>query len=228
MIPFFSPKQRARLREEHGFTLIESLLVVAMSALLGTAIVGTVMASLNVMSQVELNAADGGKNQKAYTDFAWHARNMDRLAAATSTAAAFTYRALNSCQMHVYSLESDPRHVNRVQLRHQITSVDLTGLSSCDSVYNLLISGTVSPQVDRIEANDLNPQSSFAWLNTAGGTEPRPGNATYDSGHTIPTCQLSAVSMTLYTHYYSKDTQVPDQPENVTVALLANARGTTC
>jgi Tfp pilus assembly protein PilE len=213
---------------EAGFTLIEVLLVVAMSTLLGIAITASIMGSMTFFSQVQVNAVQSAKNEKIFTEFETRARAMDTLQSATSSSLGFIYRDTTACQYHVYTLETDPDHNGRERLRHTITSVTVNGLITCDSVNGLLTGGTLSPQANRIEASDLGAASTFSYIDGGGQTTYRPGDANYNASVALPLCQVAGVNLTIYTRFTTRNSTEPDLVENVTVGILNNVRGLNC
>jgi type II secretory pathway pseudopilin PulG len=223
------PLRKTVAPSDAGFTLVEVLLVVAMSTLLGLAIATSVMGSVAFFSQVQVNAVESARDEKIITEFQQRVRNMDTLQAASSTSLSFIYRDTSSCQLHVYSLESDTVHSGRLQLRHTITSVTVNGLLTCDSVTSRLTGGTLSPQTNRVEVNDLGPTSAFSYLDNGGQTTYRAGDTNYNAAVALPTCQIAGVNLTLYTRFNTRSQTEPDLVESTTVGILENVRGlTTC
>jgi prepilin-type N-terminal cleavage/methylation domain-containing protein len=215
-------------RSDAGFTLIEVLMVVAMSALLGIAITASIMGSMTFFSQVQVNAVQSAKNAKVFTELEQKIRGMDTLQSATSSSLGFIYRDTSTCQYHVYTLETDTNHNGRLRLRHTITSESVSGLLTCDSVSAALTGGTITPQVDRVEASDLGSTSAFKYNDGGGQTTFRLGDLGYNAATVLPLCQIAGVNLTLYTRFTTRNSTEPDLVENVTVSILNNVRGLNC
>lgn len=215
------------LQDPKGFSMIEVLGAIAITMLLASTLTLVVASTTQMLAEVEQQSLQGLKNQQVLSDFTTNSREAINIVSATTTELKYTVRAQNTCELHHYQFLADPSNSGQMLLNRKITAVSIAAGIPCSSVEGPLISGTIAPQTNRVEINNLNSGSKFAFYSKTGQKALVSGDVGYDSAKAPVLCQLGSVAMTLDTKVTNRN-KTKNSVEVVRAAFRNNTRGLSC
>lgn len=222
------PQKRRRHPSDGGFTLVEMLVAMSISLVLGISIVTVIMSSMNIMGVSQAVAVADAKTQAVLNSFGSTVRDADSIKSISKDSLVVNYRTSNRCERHTWTFTGDPDNEGRVQLVHTVLALTLPGTLACASVDPSLSSGQLAPQTDRIELNNLGAGSRFGIFDAANKQVKVLGDEGFNAESMIPLCQISSVSILLQTPNMRAQGNNYTNDQKTQVGVRNNARGLTC
>lgn len=226
-VPIALPHHRRRTASDAGFTLIEVLVAMSMSLIIGMSVVTIVIASMNILGVSQAVSVADAKTQAVLNSFGTTVREADSIKSVSKDSLVVNYRTENRCERHTWTFTGDPEHAGRMQLSHTILALTLPGTLVCAAVDPSLSSGTIAPQTSRVEITNLGAGSRFTYFDSASKKTSVLGDEGFNATQALPLCQIASVSILLQTpNIRAGGSYTNDQITQV--AVRNNARGLSC
>lgn len=213
----FLANAQAKVKNESGFSLVETLVAMSISLILAGAITTVVIGSTTMIGAQQIDAVRNAEVNAVLYSFGNVIRDADTIkSGATGTSIIANLRTGNRCERHEYRLVADTKHSGRYALEHEVTAIVLPGNLSCKAVDKTLSSGSIEAQTKRTlasvetcespegvnakrcgpELDNLGVGSRIIYYNTQGRIAPRLGDVGYLNG-IIPECKIGSVALVL-------------------------------
>jgi prepilin-type N-terminal cleavage/methylation domain-containing protein len=218
-------KRNASQSRDRGFSLIEMVVALSLSTILGISVTSIVVWTVNLTARSQANAIISGQSEKVLTGFETTVRDSDQIISATRTQLVYIFQRLNFCEEHTYTFVT----VSGVtSLTHIVRSAALTAGNYCSDITPTLLAGTVGTQTTKLEATNLDATSGFTYYSAEGQRTFVSGETDYSLSTVVPPCLLGSVTMTLITATQNNDRSSAAKTETVTAGIRTNTFGLTC
>lgn len=210
-----------------GFTIIELVAAVAITTLLGIAIISVIIGVLDSNGKTQINAATTVKAQHALTNFEQNVKQAEEIVSASKHSVQFFYRANNRCEFHTYQFAPDQNLPQKLSLVHTIRSGFVPGTVDCSALSDSILSRSIGVLTERIELENLGAGSRFFYYGDNSAQIPRPGDADFRIRDQVNPCQITAIQIMTRTTAIAGDSTYENE-DSVWSSIQANAKGVSC
>lgn len=208
-----------------GFSMIELVVALMMSSVLGLAAVGIVIWTINIAARTQANQVQSAQSAQILSNFENTVRDSDSIVNATATSFSYIFQRFSNCEYHTYTFVTAGSTVN---LSHTVDAVALSPGQYCLNVSAGLIAGTIGSVTSSTDATGLDPASAFQYFSLDGQRSYRSGEAGYNASAVISLCQIGSVTMNLVTSQQNIARASIAKTETVTAGVRSNSFGLTC
>lgn len=216
-----------RVAAQQGFTIVELVAALAITSLLGIAIISVIIGVLESNGKTQINAATTVRAQHVLTSFETDIKQAEEVIAADRHSVMFFYRANNRCELHTYKLVPDPQTEDKIALFHSIRSGFVPGTVDCSTLKTNILTSETPALTERIELRNLGLGTRFYYFAENGDFAPRPGDPEFRISDQISSCRISAVQLVLQTTALSGDTTVSNE-NTIKTSIQSGAKGVAC
>lgn len=213
--------------DSSGFTVTETLVAAVIAVILSAAVTSIVVASLNMVGRAQVNAVVGANTQEALVNFENLLRDANRLDSMSTTMVSFTYQRENACELHTYTLESDPDKADALRLKHEIRAGILRSGTSCTDIQEALVAGRIGEPETSFDAHGLGAASKFTFYSDNGVQVMVPGDIDWSAENSTPTCKIGSIALSVVKDIDPLGAQ-STTTESIRAAIRSNALGFTC
>jgi len=218
---------RKQAKSESGFTMIELVAALSITALLGIAIVTVIIGVLETNGKTQINAATTVKAQHVLTSFETDIKQAEEILAADKHSVIFFYRADNRCELHKYQFVPDAETENKLALFHTIKSGFVPGTVDCATLKDNILTSDSTALTEQTEIRNLSPDSRLYYFSETGDFAPRPGDPEFRLDDQIAPCKLSAVQLVLFTTAIAGDSTYQNE-NTIKTSIQSGAKGVAC
>jgi type II secretory pathway pseudopilin PulG len=216
-----------RFSQQQGFTIIELVAALAITALLGIAIVSVIIGVLESNGKTQINAATTVRAQHVLTAFETDIKQAEEIVAADKHSVMFFYRADNRCELHLYKFIPDDQTENKLALFHTIRSGFVPGTVDCSTLKTNILTSDTPALTEQVELRNIGLNSRFYYFAENGDFAPRPGDPEFRLVDQISPCRISAVQMVLQTTAIAGDSTVLNE-NTIKTSVQSGAKGVAC
>lgn len=221
---------KKRLRhhgQEQGFTIVELVAALAITALLGIAIISVIIGVLESTGKTQINAAMTVRAQHVLTSFETDIKQAEEIVAADRHSLMFFYRANNRCELHLYKFVPDDETENKLALFHSVRSGFVPGTVDCSTLKTNILTSDTPALTEQVELKNLGLGSRFYYFAENGDFAPRPGDPEFRLADQISPCRVSAVQIVMETTAIAGDTTVLNE-NTMKSSVQSGAKGVAC
>lgn len=221
-------RQAHRLRNrQNGFTLIEVVAALAITTVLGIAVVTVIIGVLESNGKTQINAATTVKAQHVLMAFERNTKQAEELVSASKHGIQFFYRADNRCELHTYQFVPDAETPKKLSLYHSVRSGFVPGTVDCSTLKDNILANSAGALTERTELTNIGPGSRFIFYAENGDSTPRPGYAEFRLADQVPPCKIAAIEIVLETTSLSGDTTYLNE-DSIKTSIQSGAKGVAC
>lgn len=213
--------------QQSGFTIIELVAALAITALLGIAVVTVIIGVLETNGKTQINAATTVKAQHVLIAFERNAKQAEELISASKQGMQFFYRADNRCELHTYQFVPDPENARKLALFHSIRSGFVPGTVDCSMLKDNILTSGEGAVTNRVELSSLGTNSRFVYYAENGDVAPRPGYAEFQINDQVASCKIAAVEIILETTSIAGDSTYINE-DSIKTSIQSGAKGVAC
>jgi len=208
-----------------GYSLVEIIVAMSMSATLGIAASAVVIWGINISARTQANISLSAQTEIILNNFESTLRDSDTITSAMGTQMSYTFQRNNNCELHTYAFST----TNGVtSLIHTVRAGTLPNGNYCSDIQASLVAGTTGNQTSQTEANNLGATSGFNYWSSDGQRSLLSGETGYDVTKAIALCRIGAVTINLITSPQKLDKSSTSKTETITTDVRANNYGLTC
>ena len=212
-------------RGDSGYSMVEIIVAVSMSATLGIAASAVVMWGLNVSARTQANISLSAQTERILGKFEASLRDSDVIVSATATQIVYTFQRNNNCELHTYAFST----TNGItSLTHTVRAGTLSTGNYCSNIQASLVAGTTGNLSSVVEATNLGSTSGFNYWSSDGQRSLMSGEAGYDPTTALAVCRIGAVTINIVTANQKFDRTTTAKTETLTTGIRANNYGLTC
>lgn len=223
----FSLARRWASQRESGYSIVEVVVAISMSATLGLAASATIMWGLNVGAKTQANISLSSKTARILDKFEASVKDSDAIISATGTQVKYTFQRGVNCELHTYNFDTSN---GRTSLIHTVRSAALRGGNYCSNVQAALVAGTIGNQTSLTEVDNLGSASGFNYFSADGKRSLMPGEPGYDASTALALCRIGSITIVIYNkeQLLSQASSARNKAESLTTGLRSNNYGLTC
>ena len=217
--------QLRKSRKNSGFSLIELVVALMMSSVLGLAATGVVIWTINIAARTQANQVQSAQSAQILSNFENTVRDSDSIVSATATTFSYIFQRFGSCEYHTYTFVTSGSTFN---LSHTVQAVTLSAGQLCLNATSGLIAGTIGSSTTSTDAVSLDPTSGFQYFSLDGQRSYRSGEIGYVASSALAVCQIGSATINLVTSQQNIARASVAKTETVTAGIRANSFGLTC
>lgn len=219
--------KRAIHNDQKGFTVIELVAALAITSLLGIAVVTVIIGVLESNGKTQINAATTVQAQHVLMAFERNAKQAEELISASRHGLQFFYRADNRCELHTYQFVPDSENPKKLALFHSIQSGFVPGTVDCSMLKDNILTSGSGAITTRTELSSLGANSRFVYYAENGDVAPRPGYAEFQVNDQVVPCKIAAVEIVLETTAIAGDSTYENE-DAIKTSIQSGAKGVAC
>lgn len=217
--------QLRKSRGNSGFSMVELVFALAMSAVLGLVAAGIVIWTINIAARTQANQVQSAQSAQILSNFENTVRDSDSIVSATANTFSYIFQRFGNCEYHTYTFVTSGSTLN---LSHTVQAVTLSAGQLCLNVTSGLIAGTIGSSTNSTDATNLDPTSGFQYFSLDGQRSYRSGETLYVASSALAVCQIGSATMNLVTSQQNIARASVAKTETVTAGIRANSFGLTC
>lgn len=218
-------REKTHPRGSAGYSLIEIIVALGMSATLGIAATAVVAWTVNVSARTQANTILSAQSEKVLNKFESSLRDSDQIISVSSTQIVYTFQRLSNCELHTYVFST----VGGVTTLTHITRIAILPAGNyCSNIATALLAGSVGAQTTIVEGTNLDPSSGFNYFSADAQRTYVSGEVGYDPTTVLPLCMIGSVTMNIVTNTQTLNNGTALKTETVTAGIRANQFGLTC